>query len=103
MFYLKHFGLKRLPFENTPDPTFFYYSKEHQEALARLEYIVSTKKPLCVVTGEYGSGKTLLAYTLQAKLSQKNFYVVYSGNPFLPSEELLHHLGSKIFVVVKFL
>ncbi len=92
MLYLKHFGLKQLPFENTPDPTFFYYSKEHTEAIARVEYVVSTKKPLCLITGEYGSGKTLIAYTLQTKLSQKNFHIVYSGNPFLPADELLHHL-----------
>jgi type II secretory pathway predicted ATPase ExeA len=92
MLYLKHFNLKIAPFENTPDPMFFFYSKEHKEALTRLEYVVSTKKPLCLITGEYGSGKTLLAYTLQNKLSSKNYQVVYSGNPFLPPDELIHYL-----------
>jgi MSHA biogenesis protein MshM len=92
MLYLKHFNLKIAPFENTPDPMFFFYSKEHKEAFARLEYVVSTKKPLCLVTGEYGSGKTFLAYTLQNKLSSKNYQLVHSGNPFLPPDELIHYL-----------
>jgi type II secretory pathway predicted ATPase ExeA len=105
MVYLKHFNLKIAPFENTPDPMFFFYSKEHKEALARLEYVVSTKKPLCLITGEYGSGKTLLAYTLQNKLSSKNYQVVYSGNPFLPPDELIHYLMLSLSggVVRKFL
>jgi len=92
MVYLNYWKLKELPFENSPIPMFFFYSKGHKEALTRLEYVVSTKKPLCLVTGEYGSGKTLLAYTLQNKLSSKNYQVVYSGNPFLPPDELIHYL-----------
>ena len=92
MLYLKYFNLNQPPFENSLVPAFFYYSKEHKEAFARLEYVVSTKKPLCLITGEYGSGKTLLAYTLQNKLSSKNYQVVYSGNPFLPPDELIHYL-----------
>jgi len=90
--YLKFYNLERLPFENVPDPYFFYYSKEHREALARLEYVVSVKKPLCLLTGEYGSGKTLLAYTLRNMLSQRNFHVAYIGDPLLPPDEFLHHL-----------
>jgi type II secretory pathway predicted ATPase ExeA len=101
MLYLEHFNLRQVPFENTPDPAFFFYSKEHSEAVARLEYVVSTRKPLCLITGEYGSGKTLLAYTLQSKLSRKNFHIVYSGNPFLPPDELLHHLVLSLGGVVR--
>jgi type II secretory pathway predicted ATPase ExeA len=98
--YLKFYNLERLPFENTPDPRFLYYSKEHREALARLEYVSSVKKPLCLLTGEYGSGKTLLAYTLKNTLSQKNFHVAYLGNPFLPPDEFLYHLVSSLFSAI---
>ena len=42
--YEKYWGLNRKPFENTPDPTFLYYSREHQEALSRLIYAVRERK-----------------------------------------------------------
>ena len=54
--YKEYWGLRELPFENTPDPRFFYSSAEHQEALARLRYVVSERKACAVLTGVYGCG-----------------------------------------------
>lgn len=58
--YEKYWGLQEKPFENTPDPKFFYKSSKHEEALARLLYIIEEHKGFGILTGDYGSGKTLI-------------------------------------------
>ncbi|MBU1998299.1 MAG: ATPase, partial [Candidatus Omnitrophica bacterium] len=62
--YEVYWGLKEKPFENTPDPKFIYYSPNHEEALARLLYVVREHKGAVLLTGDYGSGKTLLSRVL---------------------------------------
>ncbi|QDU72131.1 ExeA family protein [Mucisphaera calidilacus] len=56
--YEEFFRLRQLPFENTPDPRFFYDSEQHREALAAIEYTIRLRKGIVLVTGEIGSGKT---------------------------------------------
>lgn len=58
--YCSHFGLQRLPFNNTPDPTFYYSTPDHEEALATLQYAAQQRKGFVLVTGEIGAGKTLI-------------------------------------------
>ena len=58
--YCSHFGLQRPPFNNTPDPSFYYSTSGHEEALASLQYAVLNRKGFVLVTGEVGAGKTLI-------------------------------------------
>ncbi|GMU21683.1 MAG: hypothetical protein AMXMBFR13_17730 [Phycisphaerae bacterium] len=58
--YCSHFGLHRPPFNNTPDPTFYFGTPEHEEALATLHYATQERKGFVLVTGEVGAGKTLI-------------------------------------------
>ena len=58
--YTKFFGFRELPFNNTPDPRFFYSTPDHEEALASLIYAVKERKGFVLLTGEVGAGKTLL-------------------------------------------
>ncbi len=58
--YCSHFGLERFPFNNTPDPTFYYSTPDHEEALATLQYAATQRKGFVLVTGEVGAGKTLI-------------------------------------------
>lgn len=60
---LNFFGLKQKPFSKTPDPSFVYLSKEHKEALARMQY-GAEEKEIIVVTGDIGCGKTTLSRKL---------------------------------------
>lgn len=92
MSYLNYYNLKELPFENKPDPRFFYFSKEHKEALARMEYIITHKRQLSMITGEYGSGKTLLCNFIISRFPSDKYQFVYFGNPFIPAEEVVHNL-----------
>ncbi len=59
--YQQFFELRELPFNNTPDPRFFYSTPDHEEALASLIYAVSQRKGFVLLTGEVGAGKTLLS------------------------------------------
>ena len=59
--YLEYWGFKIFPFENVPDPEFFYLSKSHEEALTRLIYAVKMRKGGAILSGEIGCGKTTLS------------------------------------------
>ncbi|NOX58392.1 MAG: AAA family ATPase [Planctomycetes bacterium] len=58
--YASSFGLRELPFNNTPDPRFFFSTPDHEEALASLIYAIAEGKGFVVLTGEVGAGKTLV-------------------------------------------
>ena len=91
--YEAHWGLKEKPFENTPDPRFIYYSREHQEALSRMLYVVRERKGAALLTGEYGSGKTLLSRVLLEEIQKENqFKPVFIFNPRLSSLELIKEI-----------
>ncbi|MGB2988055.1 MAG: AAA family ATPase [Phycisphaerae bacterium] len=59
--YADFFGFRELPFNNTPDPRFFYSTPDHEEALASLIYAVKERKGFVLLTGETGTGKTLVS------------------------------------------
>lgn len=66
--YHEHFGLSVAPFSNTPDPRFFFNTPDHEEALASLVYVALERKGFALVTGEVGTGKTLLSRLLLSRL-----------------------------------
>lgn len=97
--YEEYWGLKEKPFDNTPDPRFLYHSQQHNEALARMLYVVRERKGAALFTGEYGSGKTLLSRVLWHELQQENKYqAVFILNPRLTGleliQEIVHQLNS---------
>ncbi len=66
--YTKFYGLLERPFELMPDPRYLYLSDQHREALAHLAYGVSERKDLIQLTGEVGTGKTLMLDALVCDL-----------------------------------
>ncbi len=66
--YRKHYHLKLLPFENTPDARFLYTSEDHKEALAGIEYTIRMRKGLVMVSGEIGAGKTIITHVLKKRI-----------------------------------
>ena len=58
--YKEHFGFRELPFANTLDPRVFYLNPVYQAALATLEHGLEAKKGVIVLTGQAGTGKTIL-------------------------------------------
>jgi type II secretory pathway predicted ATPase ExeA len=90
--YEKYWGLTEKPFENTPDPRFLYYSKEHEEGLSRLLYAVGEGKGVAMLTGVFGCGKTLLGRALLKELDRDVYRTAFIANPYLSYEELLMHI-----------
>ncbi|NBB97554.1 MAG: AAA family ATPase [Alphaproteobacteria bacterium] len=58
--YLDHFGFMQRPFSLTPDPEFLFWSDTARGAYAMLQYGLSTRAPITLLTGEIGAGKTVL-------------------------------------------
>ncbi|MFA6318299.1 MAG: AAA family ATPase [Elusimicrobiota bacterium] len=81
--YEEFWGLRELPFENTPNPKYFYASDKHQEALSRLQYIVRERKACGVLSGVYGCGKTLILYSLRKSLEAEGCKFTVVNNPRL--------------------
>ena len=90
--YKRFYNLKRNPFEITPDPSFLFATKRHNEALAALYYGVRRRKGFVVMTGEVGTGKTLLIRCLLQLLSRSNVNYAYVFNPRLTPTEFLQYV-----------
>ncbi len=69
--YEGFYKLRQLPFAMTPDPAFLYLSKQHNFALTMLRYGVMSRSSFCVLTGEVGSGKTLVVRQLLASMGKE--------------------------------
>ena len=87
--YLDYWQMKALPFENVPNPAFFYASSIHEEALSRLVYAVRQGKGAAMVVGDIGCGKTMLAQALPSQLSPQHYRIVHMRNPALDPLDFL--------------
>lgn len=85
--YLEYFGLERPPFSITPDPRFFYNGAGRAELLGAIEYSVCHQEGIVVVTGEVGSGKTMLCRKLLDSLPP-GLEALYLANPSLRRREI---------------
>lgn len=93
--YKAFFHLTRNPFDLTPDPTCFVSTRRHNEALAALYYGVRWHKGFIVVTGEVGTGKTLLLRCLLRLLrASKDIAYAYLFNSRLTPTEFLQYIVS---------
>ena len=87
--YQEHFKLREAPFSLTPDPDYFYNYTGHQQALNVLLVALQSGEGLIKITGEVGTGKTLLCRKLLAALAG-DFQAAYLPNPLLTPFELYH-------------
>src|SRR5271169_1978756 len=90
--YKQFFGLTKNPFEISPDPYFYHATPRHNEALANLHYGVGRRKGFIVITGEVGTGKTLLVRCLLAELRKNNIAFGYVFNPLLSTTEFFQYI-----------
>ena len=94
--YKSFFNLKRNPFEITPDPSFLFPTRRHNEALAALYYGVRRHKGFVVMTGEVGTGKTLLVRCLLQLLNRKDVAYAYVFNSRLSPIEFLQYIAGDL-------
>jgi MSHA biogenesis protein MshM len=95
--YLKHFRLRELPFGITPDTSFFFACRSIQEALNTLIIAVGNGEGFIKITGEVGTGKTLLCRKFIATLGA-NWVSAYLPNPNLEPRTLLVALAEELGV-----
>ncbi|NHQ90038.1 AAA family ATPase [Janthinobacterium lividum] len=93
--YLRHFGLRTAPFGITPDPAFFYTGNTRGELLDALLYAVTQGEGIIKLTGEVGSGKTMLCRMLAERLPPR-VDVLYLLNPRLEPDEVLHAIAAEL-------
>src|SRR5437867_9614300 len=97
--YEAYWELSEPPFDNSPNPKFFYLSPEHEEALVRLVYTVRHRKGCGMLTGEYGCGKTTLSRALIQRLEAERYEIGLLTNPSWNSidflRETLYQLGQE--------
>lgn len=91
--YEAFFGLKCKPFSKTPDPRFLFFSRSHEEALARLQLAVEEKE-IILLTGEIGSGKTTLSRALMDSLGD-NYRIVSILNPRLTASQFIRIIARR--------
>src|ERR1700676_3033400 len=89
--YERFFGLNETPFSLAPNPRFLFESASHAAALAQVTYALERREPLVVITGEIGTGKTLLCRTVLQRLERKTFLSIIN-DPLLERDDLLKQL-----------
>jgi len=94
--YANFYKLKRNPFGITPDPYFLFSTTKYKESLAALYYCVREQKGFVVLTGEAGTGKTLLIRCLLQILNGEDVATAYIFNGRLSALEFLHYVTSDL-------
>ena len=97
--YLYHYGIKELPFTLTPNTSYFFGLPSHKEAIQVLLTALKTGEGFIKVTGEVGTGKTLICRKLLNELPA-HFVTAYIPNPYLTPIELRRAVASELNVVL---
>lgn len=93
--YYDHFGLNQAPFRITPNTDFFFGGGNRGPILEALIYAVTHGEGIIKVSGEVGSGKTMLCNMLMQRLPE-NVETVYLANPSVSPEEILHAIAFEL-------
>ena len=90
-----HWGLSRTPFTKELAPSMLFGSTAHQEAVARIGWII-TERALGVVCGEVGAGKTVAARAASAGLDQSRHTIIYLPNPAIGARGIYTQIVSAL-------
>ncbi|MFZ2161555.1 MAG: AAA family ATPase [Sideroxyarcus sp.] len=93
--YLEHFGLTEPPFKITPVTDFFFSGANRGEILDALIYAIKDSEGIVKVSGEVGSGKTMLCRMLLNRLPS-NIKAIYLANPSMSRDELLYAIADRL-------
>ncbi len=93
--YLEHFGLREAPFRITPHADFFFGGANRSALLDALVYALGREEGLVKVSGEVGTGKTMLARVLIARLPA-HLRAIYLADPLMNRGELLAVLADEL-------
>lgn len=91
----QHWGFNRSPFANTGQSD-FYVTPQHEEALARLNYLIENNRRLGMLMGRHGIGKTSTLYYLQSKLRSQGHQCCVMNMVGLDQESFVWQLGEAL-------
>lgn len=93
--YEQYWGLSTLPFQNVPDPSFYFPSEMHQQALKQLLYAVEYGKGVGMLTGEIGCGKTTVVRAFMNHLPEAKYDIALITHPDLPRDDFLLEINNQ--------
>ena len=93
--YLNHFGLNEPPFRITPHTDFFFGGANRGATLEALLYAITHDEGIVKVSGEVGSGKTMLCRVLMERLPQQVQTILLS-NPSLSRDEMIYAIAEEL-------
>ncbi len=93
--YLEHFGLTEPPFRITPHTDFFFAGANRGATLDALIYAVTHDEGIVKISGEVGSGKTMLCRVLIERLPAQ-VAIVYLSNPSLSRADILYAIADEL-------
>lgn len=97
--YLEHYGLDEAPFRITPHTDFFFSGANRGATLDALIYAITHDEGIVKISGEVGSGKTMLCRVLMERLPD-NVVIIYLANPSLSREDILYALAEELGIAV---
>lgn len=98
--YTGHYGLRELPFGITPDTSYFFACPTYQQALNTLLFAANSGEGFIKITGEVGTGKTLLCRKFLATLDE-SFVTAYIPNPYLEPRSLMLALADELEIDIE--
>jgi MSHA biogenesis protein MshM len=96
--YLEHFGLNEPPFRITPHTEFFFAGANRGPTLEALIYAILHDEGIVKVSGEVGSGKTMLCRVLMERLPTDSVAIAYLANPSLSRDEILYAIADELHI-----
>jgi general secretion pathway protein A len=93
--YARYYGFREGPFELTANPKYLFFTAQHREALCHLEYGLSAAKPVTLLIGEAGTGKSTLLRAALASDKCRHVRCALIDNPTLTRAEFFETLASR--------
>src|SRR5262252_757528 len=93
--YARYYGFREGPFELTANPKYLFFTAQHREALCHLEYGLSAAKPVTLLIGEAGTGKSTLLRAALASDKCRHVKVALIDNPTLTRTEFFETLAAR--------
>ena len=87
--YLEHFGFSEKPFGMSPDPSFYYESAEHKQAIDYLTFFLAQQEGFALIYGDVGSGKTTISRIFLNTLDQETYNTALILNPVADEAEFM--------------